>query len=307
MEYIVAGYTMINDIIFADGSSIKDQLGGSIFSAAGIKLWRDSLVYIGTAGPDFKKYYGDFFQSNKIHTAVEEVLEHTLYYVLEYNKDGSWQEYCKYGEEYENEARDIGKLTPEMFERYCDESTKGIYLEAGLNTDIVNHFSKLRSMMPKGKLMWEISTDDLEDPDKHDTILRLIDEVDIFSVNLKETKAFFQVNTDEEAIEEILKLNKACFLRAGTKGSYLIDDGQVTFLPSYGVEESVDATGCGNCSTATALIGFAEGLPALETLAMANISAGYNARQYGPWPLVDEKVRKEARTILANIIRHSEA
>jgi len=302
MEYIVAGYTMINDIIYTDGSSIIDQLGGSIFSAAGIKLWRDSIAYIGTGGPDFKQYYGHFFESNGIHTDVKEVLEHTLHYVLEYNQDGSWNEYCKYGEDYENKARDIGRLTPEMFQEYCNEDTKGIYIEAGLNTNIINHFNDLKSMMPNGKLMWEISTDDLFNPEKHDIILRLIDQVDIYSFNLKEAKAFFNVKNDDEAIDEILKLNKPCFLRAGTKGSYLIKDKNITFLPSFGVEESIDATGCGNCSTATALIGFAESLPPLETLAMANISAGYNARQFGPWPLVDENTRCEAISIMHDIL-----
>ena len=35
---------------------------------------------------------------------------------------------------------------------------------------------------------------------------------------------------------------------------------RTAFLPAVGTEESVDPTGCGNCSTATALIGYAEGL-----------------------------------------------
>ena len=72
----------------------------------------------------------------------------------------------------------------------------------------------------------------------------------------------------------------------------------VVFAPPVKVENSVDPTGCGNCSTAAALIGFAEGLDAFDTVMMANISAGFNACQIGPWPVVDEATRAEAQKLL---------
>ncbi len=40
---------------------------------------------------------------------------------------------------------------------------------------------------------------------------------------------------------------------------------------------------------------------AREILAMANISAGYNARQYGPWPQVNAEVQKEAQRMLKSL------
>lgn len=303
MEYLVGGYTMLNDILFADGSSIQNQLGGSVFSAAGIKLWRDSVAYIGTAGPDFEEHYGPFFRANKIHTEVRITLPRTLHYVMQYNQDGSWREYCKYGDELEELAAVKGRLTKDMFAPCCDETTKGIYVEASLNTEIVYCFKELKEMMPKGKLMWEITTGDLLNPKRHERILELIEEVDIYSINFNESKAFFQIEREEEAIQAILDIKKPCFFRAGAKGAYMIQDGEVSFLESVDKEASVDATGCGNCSTATALIGFAEGLEPLETLAMANISAGYNARQFGPWPLVDDGVRQEAIRKLEQILK----
>lgn len=303
MEYLVGGYTMLNDIIFEDGSSIENQLGGSVFSAAGIKLWRDSVAYIGTAGPDFEEHYGPFFNANNIKTAVKYTLPRTLHYVMQYNKDGSWKEYCKYGNELEELAKVHGKITREMFEPYCDENTKGIYLEASLSTDIINNFKELKEMMPNGKLMWEIVTGDLLNPERHERLLELIKQVDIYSINFNEAKVFFQVESEVDAINAILDIKKPCFFRVGIKGAYLIKDGEVSFLGGVDTDISVDATGCGNNSTATSLIGFAEGLSPMETLAMANISAGYNARQYGPWPLADENVREEARKELKEILR----
>lgn len=303
MEYLVGGYTMLNDIVFADGSSITDQLGGSVFSAAGVKLWRDSVAYIGAVGEDFDRYYGPFFSANDIRTEVKIRVSRTLHYVMRYEVDGSWHEYCKYGDEYESQAMAKSMLTPEMFAACCDEQTRGIYLEASLNTKIVDHFRELKAMMPSGKLMWEISTGDLMNPERRERVLSLIDETDIYSINFNESKAFFGVETEEQAIRRILELAKPCFFRVGTKGAYQIQDGKATFLPSVGADDSVDATGCGNCSTATALIGFAEGLSPRETLAMANVSAGYNAKQYGPWPLVNDQVRREARERMDRLMR----
>lgn len=303
MEYLVGGYTMLNDIIFQDGTSVKNKLGGSVFSAAGIKLWRDSVVYIGTAGPDFEEHYGPFFKANNIKTAIKYTLPRTLHYVLQYNKDGSWREYNKYGNELEELSKVHSMITKDMFEPYCDEATKGIYLEASISTEIVNSFRELKAMMPNGKLMWEITTGDLLNIEHRDRILDLIQQVDIYSLNFNEAKVFFQVESETNAINSILNIGKPCFFRVGVKGAYLIKDGEVSFLGGVDTDISVDATGCGNNSTATALIGFAENLCPKVTLAMANISAGYNARQYGPWPLVDKNVRDEAERKLKELLQ----
>ena len=298
MEYIVAGYNMITDIYYPDGRVLKGSPGGSFYSAAGIKMWRDNLAYVGTAGPDFIDFYGKFYADNNIRTVISEVLPKTLSYDLIYAPDGSWTERCSYGEEYEAMAKDVGRLTPEMFASLCDESTKGIYIEASLSAKIADDFDALKSLLPKGKLMWEVNTEDLFDPAKKEAILERIEKVDIYSVNLHEAKAFFGKETCEEVVSEIQKIGKPCFLRLGEEGAGLITADSAVFAPPVDVETSVDPTGCGNCSTAAALIGFAEGLPPFDTVMMANIAAGYNARQVGPWPVVTEKTREEAYAML---------
>lgn len=302
MEYIVAGYNMLNDLNFADGRKIKNELGGSVFSLAGIKLWRDSLAYVGIAGKDFLDYYGEFLLENQIAFYVEERLSHTLYYVLDYFADGSFRETCLYGEDYEEEAYDNSKYDASFFTQFCNEETKGIYLEASLDTQIVYEFDTLKKMMPNGKIMWEIVTSDLHNPERKDKIIELIGHVDYYSMNFNEAKAFFSVDTEAEAISELLKIKKPCFFRVGEKGAYLIQDGSVTFLAAIGTEECVGETGCGNCSTAAALIGLAECKSPIEILAMANISAAYNAKQYGPWKRTDEKTRMEAEALKAKIM-----
>ena len=298
MEYIVAGYNMVTDLYYPDGRVIKASPGGSFYAAAGIKMWRDSLAYVGTAGPDFDEFYGAFFRENGIGTHVKKVLPHTLRYDLVYAPDGSWTERCTYGEEYETMAKDVGRLTPEMFAPLCDGSTRGIYLEASLSAKIADGLPALKALIPNGKLMWEINTEDLFDSARKEAILKRIGQVDIYSVNLHEARAFFHRETLEEVIADIQALGKPCFLRLGEEGAGLVTRESAVFAPPVAVAESVDPTGCGNCSTAASLIGFAEGLPAFDTVMMANISAGFNARQVGPWPVVDEATRAEAQRLL---------
>ena len=302
MEYIVAGYTMLNDLHYPDGCTLMGHPGGSFYSAAGIKLWRDSVAYVGTAGEDFQEYYGEYFRSNGITTKMSLCLPKTLYYVLDYAENGHWDERCKYGEEYEKMAQDKGRLTPEMFEPLCGSDTKGIYLEASLSAKIVNDFIRLKELMPNGVLMWEINGDDLANPDAKARILELIEQVDIYSINMNEAKSFFRTDDSQRIIAKMQEIGKPCFFRLGTAGACLLTADNVVFCPSVDVDKSVNATGCGNCSTAAALVGWAEGLPAAQTVAMANISAAYNARQIGPWPLADENTRREAEAKMKRIL-----
>jgi len=126
--------------------------------------------------------------------------------------------------------------------------------------------------------------------------------VDCYSVNLREAAAFFATSDEGQIIQGLIGLGKPCFLRMGERGAALVSEGEMAFVPSVGVEESVDATGCGNCSTAASLIGIAEGLPPRQTVAMANISAAFNARQVGPWQDFGKEAKARAAEMLAKLM-----
>ena len=129
-------------------------------------------------------------------------------------------------------------------------------------------------------------------------MLETIRKVDIYSLNLPEAMSLFQADGEEAAIRAILELGTPCFFRVGKRGSYMIQDGKATFEPSLTVGPIVDATGCGNVSTAAALFGWCEGFPPQVTARLANISAAYNLLQYGPYPAATKQVREEAMGLL---------
>lgn len=304
MDYIVAGYNMLTDIYYADGSTLENSPGGSFYSASGVKFWRDSVAYVGTAGPDFDTWYGDWFRKNRIDCRVIPCLPHTLKYTLEYRPDGIWSERCLYGDDYERMAKDVGRITPEMFAACADENTKGIYIEASLSAKIADHFREVKRLIPHGVLMWEINGDDLRDPQARDAINRRIGQVDAFSMNFDEATGFFGTDDKDAILHALTAYQKPCFFRQGELGSGIICGEKAVFAPAVGVENSVDPTGCGNCSTAAAMVGLAEGKSYEETSAMANIDAAYCAGQFGPFREVTAQSRAEACRQLDDYMRH---
>ena len=82
--------------------------------------------------------------------------------------------------------------------------------------------------------------------------------------------------------------------RVGTKGLYSIADGKSYFVPCRRYNGSpVDPTGCGNSSTATGGMAFIEGYHPLMCGIMANLTAHYNVRQYGPVLHMTKDLRDE--------------
>jgi len=292
LRYLVTGCTILNDMIYADGSRAEGCLGGAIYAVNGIKPYCDDVMIITTAGPDFDHYYGPYYRANELTTAgVQYVLPKTHYNMLEYYPDGRWWEYSKYGPEFEDEWWPKSHIHAEYVTRYADESTRGIYFESGVREQVWKNLADIRAAAPNALIMSELLTADTASPALKTDLLALIGAVDIYSINLPESLSFFGARSEEESIQAILNLGKPCFFRVGEKGAYMIQDGKAWFAPASGVEDSVDATGCGNCSTGAALYGFGEGHHPLKTAVLANLAAALNARQYGPYPQFTAELR----------------
>ncbi len=294
MRYLVTGCTIINDMIYADGSRADGCLGGAIYALNGIKPFTDDVLMITTAGADFDAYYGPYYRANGLSMAgVQIVLPKTHYNTLEYHPDGRWWEYSKYGPAFEAEWWPKSHIRAEYVARFADQTTRGIYFESGVREMVWKELDRIRAAAPNAAVMWELLTADTADEQRKPDVLALIQAVDVYSINLPESMNFFGTHSEQESIEAICALGKPCFFRVGEKGAYMIQDGRAWFAPAVGVENSVDATGCGNCSTGAALYGFCEGHHPLRTAVLANLAAALNARQYGPYPLFTADLRAE--------------
>jgi len=277
---------------YPDGRTVEGFLGGAIYTVNGIKPYCDDILFITTAGPDFDDYYGDYFRTNQISTdGIQFNLPKTEYTILEYSPDGRWYEYSRYGEAYERQWAEAALIKAEFVTQYADQHTRGIYFESAVRESVWQNLDAIRKSAPNAKIMWELSTGDCENPDVKNDVLSVIDQCDIYSINLPESMHFFNTASEEDSIQAILSLGKPCFFRVGEKGAYMIMDGRAWFAPAIDTEKSIDATGCGNCSTGTAMYGFCEGLHPLRTVILANLAASLNALQYGPYPHFTEELR----------------
>lgn len=292
-EYIAAGISIINDILYIDGSGKNGRLGGcAVFAYSGIALYSDSVLLLSSGGPDFFDYYGSYFEENGISKeGISLTMPHTHHTLLKYEKDGTWNETSIYGENDFALQNEKCRTSLEKLRPFLSKKTRGLYLDAAADEQIFEEVEAIRRLAPQIRIMWEPPTFSSKDPSKREIILKNLEKVDYYSMNLDEACAFFDVSCRHEVIAKIMKLNVPCFLREGENGSSWIEEGEIASLRACDPEKAVDVTGCGNCSAAAALYAAREGLPPRDIVMYANVAAGLCARHEGPPPI--QKARQE--------------
>lgn len=307
MKYLIVGPTIVNDILYENGSVSKRNIGGSIFCLEGVKIWTDDCLYISNVGADFSDYYGKWMEDNHcLSTGLQYILPHTQYTLLTYGEEGLHSEKSIYGSEEEKRVEELDIISARQVAEYCNEDTKGIYIEASETNEFWNGLSEIRNKS-MAKIIWEIPTSAAMIKERKSKVLEIIKKVDLYSINLPEGMSLFEKNTEEEVIEEIIAIEIPCFFRVGKRGSYMIIDGKAHFAKSLLVGEIVDSTGCGNCSTAAAMYAFCEGYEEQQIAVMANIAAAYNLLQRGPYRVIGEDTRKQAWKLVEENIDREKA
>ncbi|MBQ8995316.1 MAG: hypothetical protein IJ091_05835 [Oscillospiraceae bacterium] len=295
-RYLIAGGIIVNDMEYPDGRKVTGFLGGALYTVNGVLPYTEDLLFLSEAGPDFDDFYGDYFRLNHISpNGIANVFPKTCYTLVKYEESGEWSESSIYGPEHHAKYG-----FPVVRAKYILENggpdVRGIYVEASATEPMWDQLDEIRERCPNAKIMVELVTEDAHDLSIRDSVMDLLNnKVDIYSLNLPESMALFGTSSEDESIQAIIRLGKPCFFRVGKKGSYMIQDGKAWFAPSVESDTSVDPTGCGNCSTGAAMYGFCEGCHPLLTAYLANVAAGVNARQYGPFPHYTEEIKKWMR------------
>ena len=295
MKYAAIGSVITNKILYTDGSTVEDIMGGVVYAAEGLRLWQDEVGFVSNVGEDFDKYYGQWMKDNEFsYEGIKVKAKRCSYTCVEYHPDGTWHEYTIYDDpDHQGPSLGIVPTTPDDLTDEVCQNLRCMNIEAGLNEAML---TKARQMGDKYgfKVMWEISTSKCK-PENLEKIKELCKLVDSFSINGPETCELFGVSTDEECIEKLIGLNVPFILfRVGTKGLYSIADGKSYFVPCRRYDGTpMDPTGCGNSSTATGGMAFAEGYHPLMCGIMANLTAHYNVRQFGPVLNMTKELREE--------------
>lgn len=298
MKYIVAAMSIVNNLHYADGREISRVTGGGLFMLGGVLTASPDVAFVTAAGSDFEEYHGEFFRRNGLGTeGVHRTLPFTHYTTVTYSPDGSWHEVSIYGRDYEIQNARNTMIHGSWIAGLCGPDTEAVYTESGAEELFWNReeVAAVREAAPRAKLMWEIPHYNIFNPHEKPLVFPALSEADLFSVNLREARELFGVTQERDVVSAIRDTGKPCFLRLGTRGSCVVfPDHEPVFVPSVGLERTVDPTGCGNCSTAAAMTGFAEGLSPEMIAARANVAADYNALQLGPYPFFDGLFREKA-------------
>ncbi len=295
-KYLCCGNIMSDLVIDAKGNRSDPHIGGPAFYAlAGVRLWTEDCRLVCHAGADYKELYGGWMRDNHLTSdSVRISAEHCTQHILQYGApDGTFTWSSRYGDQ------NLGylKTKPEEIETAITADTVGFYLAQ--NTDRI-FFEKIAKIKEKHnvKMMWE-----LEYPHEEDGLRRVrevISIADMWSLNLTEASLLFGIprEKEEDIIAEIMKMPvEMTLFRVGSRGAYCVTPTQAIFCPSIDIEESMDPTGCGNCSTGAAMYAHLEGFSPAEVVATANIAAGYNVAQYGPYPIFSEEVMRQAHEL----------
>ena len=295
---------MLDTVKYSDGTTSGTHIGGpAIFAYAGIKLWDDDCQMLTNVGSDYDEYYGQWMRQNgATYQGITVMSDFCTHHYLTYHDDGTYD--WEYVHGAHKGAINMGflEMHPYQFEAACDQDSV-LYFPISLE----NHtfWDQLLEVKRKKKFtfMWEIGATSAV-PENLERILDTLQYVDYFSINLPETKSLFGVETEEECLAKLKELDvEFTLFRVGEKGLYSIAGDQHWFVPCLRWDgDIVDPTGCGNSSTATALVALCEGEDPIMAGIMANITAHYNVRQYGPVFDMSHELRDEM-TALAKKLR----
>lgn len=295
-RYVCSGNIMSDQVQQPDGSLGEPHIGGpALFSYAGVKLYDDNCIILSGVGSDFNELYGEWCKNNGVdQSQLWRMVEKTHRFILKYNpEDGTYDAVNMLPLRQAERNMGLCEPTGHRFGLACDNKSVLYYTHDTFNwASWENIFAAKKEK--NFQFMWEIHAASAV-PSQVSRIEEVFKHVEMFSINYPEMRQMLGNISEKEAIAYLQqKFGKFCILRVGKRGMYTIWQNKSAFIPSIDSEKAVDATGCGNCSTGAAMYGWCETQDYIMAGIMGNIAAGYNVRQYGPYPKFTQVERQEA-------------
>lgn len=298
-KYLSCGNIMSDFVVQADGTLDDIHMGGpAFFALSGIRLWSRQCQLVCQAGADYVDSYGKWMEANGLSSEfVNIAAEQCTQHVLTHKADGTYDFSSRFG----LEALGYLKTRPEDIEKALTPDVRGIYMAQNIDKVYWKKISRLKEKYGF-KFMWELEfkPQHLTDKEWLSAVKDVIGNADMWSLNSNEASMLFGIpkENEEDLISEIMKMPvEMTLFRVGKKGAYAVSQSTAIFCPSIDIEKSVDPTGCGNCSTGAAMYAHTAGYSLKEVVIMANIAAGYNAAQYGPYMNYTDEVMKNAHKL----------
>lgn len=297
MKYIVQSTAVWDTITVPGDDRSFDAPGGAGFYAlAGMKVWEDDVLIVTGTGADYLPVFGDWYHRNALSTeGLFTKDQNTPRTVVRYDEDGERVEEPYFGAAHYKKI----EATPEEIEPFCRDCV-GMYVFKNLDPAYWEGMLALKAKYGFS-ILWEIAAD-AAIPENLSAIRSIVEQVEMFSINLTEARSMFAVKEVAELVRGFSEWSiPLIYLRMGSKGVCVIRNGIPVIVPSVPDARVVDATGGGNSSTGGAFIGFCRGCKPEEIGAMGNVAASFCIEQWGVPRSFDDALRAEAKRRMERI------
>jgi sugar/nucleoside kinase (ribokinase family) len=274
---IIVGAVLMDNIVYADGSRRDDIPGGAgLYALAGAALFSDDAVLVTGTGRDLPHTFGPWLERNGLTTrGLRFADDHAPRNILRYIDERTRTEAPVYGSEHfekiEPTASDIANVL---------DGARSLFIFRNLDPAFwADTLPLIAEHQPV--TLWEIALDACL-PENRNRIEELARRVAALSINLEEAALIYGTSNEAALVAQLRMIGTpTVFLRAGARGSFVLTRSATRFVPSLPIDP-VDVTGGGNAFGGAALVGLAEGRPAIECAAMATVAARLAISQYGP-------------------------
>lgn len=126
-------------------------------------------------------------------------------------------------------------------------------------------------------------------------ILPLAEEADYFLPGLDELRLLYDTNEDDEVFAKLHALGKVCIVKGGDRATYLVENGHITTVPYFPVEQVVDTVGAGDGFCAGFLSGLIREQPLEESVRLGNLLGSMVIQNEGDWQGLPTLAQVEAK------------
>lgn len=278
MDYLVATTVSTDEIHLPDGRVYTNVPGSAgFFALAGIRFFTTQVLVCGAIGPEYLERHGSWFTENQVSTAgLIQRSPITPITVITYFDDRYRVDNPNIGL---NEFRNLDPTVDEVM-LHCNQKTKGIYVFKHLDVEYLDALIERKKQFGY-QLLWEISEDACS-PDNIPEIVRLMKDVDVFSISIREAKLLLDVEDTDTILNFFVDHNVHwTYLRNGDEGAFIIDKKMVFACPSFPAKQVKDTTGAGNSSSSAVLYGKCEGFDALYSACLGAAAASKIVETFG--------------------------